>query len=54
MKEKAMPPMPPAVHAMPVAKPWRLQNQWPIVETLGVKRQHAERPPRTPKERRKW
>jgi hypothetical protein len=29
-------------------------NQCPIVATLGVKRQQAERPPRTPKERRNW
>ena len=47
-----IPPIPPAVQAMPVARPCRLENQCPIVETLGVKRKHAERPPRTPKDSR--
>lgn len=52
MREKTIPPIPPAVHAMPVARPCRLQNQWPIVDTLGVKRRHADKPPRKPNDKR--
>ena len=54
ISENMIPPMPPAVQAMPVARPCLLENQWPIVETLGVKRKQAERPPRTPKDNRNW
>lgn len=54
IRENTIPPIPPAVQAMPVARPCRLENQWPIVETLGVKRKQAERPPRTPKDSRNW
>jgi len=52
INENMIPPIPPAVQAMPVARPCRLENQCPIVETLGVKRKQAERPPRTPKDSR--
>ena len=54
ISENTIPPVPPAVQAMPVARPCLLENQWPIVETLGVKRKQAERPPRTPKDSRNW
>lgn len=50
ISENMIPPMPPAVQAMPVARPCLLENQWPTVETLGVKRKHADTPPRTPKD----
>ena len=50
INENMIPPMPPAVHAMPVARPCLLENQWPIVETLGVNRKQADRPPSTPKD----
>ena len=52
ISENMIPPIPPAVQAMPVASPCRFENQCPIVETLGVNRKHAERPPRTPKDSR--
>jgi hypothetical protein len=52
ISENMMPPVPPAVQAMPVAKPCLLENQWPMVETLGVNRRQDERPPKTPKDRR--
>lgn len=54
MRENATPPSPPAVHARPVAKARRLQNQWPIADKLGLKSKEAEIPPKTPKERRNW
>ena len=47
-----IPPIPPAVHASPVAKARRLQNQCPIAARLGLKRRDAEIPPRTPNESR--
>ena len=50
---KMQPPMPPAVHAMPVARPRLLLNQCPMAETLGLKSIDAEMPPSTPNESRK-
>jgi hypothetical protein len=52
--EKMMPPIPPALHAKPVAKARRLQNQCPMADRLGLNSKDADMPPRTPKERRKW
>lgn len=52
ISENMIPPVPPAVQAMPVARPCRLENQCPIVETLGVNRKQADRPPKTPKDSR--
>jgi hypothetical protein len=51
---KIIPPIPPAVHAMPVANPRFSENQCPIAETLGVNSKDADRPPRTPKDRKNW
>lgn len=48
------PPIPPAVQAMPVAYPRRTLNQCPMQETAGIKRAHADRPPRTLNERNIW
>jgi hypothetical protein len=44
---KIIPPMPPAVAAMPVARARRLRNQWDMQATLGVKTIDEEIPPRT-------
>lgn len=49
-----MPPIPPAVHAMPVASARRFKNQWPIVAMAGVNWHDAEIPPNKPKVRRNW
>ena len=54
MSENMIPPVPPAVQAMPVARPCLLENQWPIVETLGVNKRQAESPPKTPKDSKNW
>ena len=54
ISENMIPPIPPAVQAMPVARPCLFENQCPIVETLGVNRKQAERPPRTPNDNRNW
>lgn len=51
---RMQPPVPPAVHAMPVARPCRLLNQCPMAETLGFKSIDAEMPPRMPNESREW
>ena len=46
------PPSPPAVQAMPVAKPRRMLNQCPTHETAGVNNVQAESPPRTLKDKK--
>jgi hypothetical protein len=48
------PPKPPAVVARPVASPRLWENQWPRVAMLVVHRMEEDKPPRMPKERRKW
>jgi hypothetical protein len=42
-----IPPMPPAVAAIPVANARRLRNQWAMQATLGVNTIDEEIPPRT-------
>lgn len=54
MRGKMMPPMPPAVHAMPVANARRRSNQWPMAARLGLKRRDADAPPTTLKDRKIW
>lgn len=54
MRENAMPPSPPAVQAIPVARARLLQNQWPMAVSAGLKRSDELMPPQTPKERRIW
>lgn len=54
ISEKARPPVPPAVQAIPIAKPLRRWKKWPMQETAEVKRQQVLRPPSTPKERMIW
>ena len=48
------PPRPPAVVAMPVARPLRTLNQWPTTEVAGVNRADEESPPRTLNDRNIW
>lgn len=54
IKGKKTPPSPPAVQAIPVARPRRTLNQWPTAAMAGVKRQQEDMPPRTLKERKIW
>lgn len=54
IKGKKIPPSDPAQLAMPVAKPRRILNQWPIVPIATVDRSDVPRPARTPKTRMNW
>jgi hypothetical protein len=54
IKGKKIPPSDPAQLAIPVAKPRRILNQWPIVPIATVDRSDVPRPARTPKTRMNW
>lgn len=54
MRGNTTPPVPPAVHAMPVARALRFENQCPMAEMLGLKSIDADMPPRTPKDNKNW
>lgn len=54
IKGKKIPPSDPAQLAMPVAKPRRTLNQWPIVPIATVERSEVPKPARAPKTRMKW
>ncbi len=54
LKGKKINPSDPEQLAMPVAKPRRILNQWPIVPIATVARRDVPRPARTPKTRINW